>query len=132
SVLPRNLRHPLRRHERAHLDHRQARVEQRVAERDLVVDRDLRGLVLQAVPRPDLDHGHARWERHSSSTSVVPGCTMSPTFTTTVLIVPSRGARRAFSIFIASTTTTSSPFFTAWPGAALTAMTLPRSAEHTS
>ena len=50
---------------------------------------------------------------------------MSPTFTATVFTVPSRGARSAFSIFMASITTTSSPFFTAWPGTAFTAMTLP-------
>jgi len=54
-----------------------------------------------------------------------PGPTMSPTFAATDFTVPSRGARSAFSIFIDSTTTSSSPRATRWPGDALTAITRP-------
>ena len=48
-----------------------------------------------------------------------PGATMSPAETWTARTTPSLGARRAFSIFMASTTRSSSPFATRWPAATL-------------
>jgi len=55
----------------------------------------------------------------------VPGATASPTDALTDLTRPSRGARIAFSIFIASTTSSSCPRVTASPTFTFTAMTFP-------
>src|SRR5439155_21536494 len=124
----RHLRHPARRDEGPDLNDLQAGVEQALAKRHAIVHRDRGRLVLKAVARPDLHHRHParqRVEAHSSSTSTMPALTMSPGRAATDFTVPSRGARRAFSIFIASTTSSSCPFVTAWPGSTRTAITRP-------
>src|SRR5262249_22736211 len=54
-VRVRELRHPLRRHERARLDLFVARLGERVEERELGLGGDERGLVLESVSRADLD-----------------------------------------------------------------------------
>ncbi len=67
-------------------------------------------------------------DRHSTSTPmsiqascnrVSPTCTASPSFTRTADTVPPAGERTSVSIFIASSTTITSPAFTSWPGLAM-------------
>ena len=57
--------------------------------------------------------------------STAPDSTVSPFATSTLATVPSCGATTGVSIFMISSTTTGSPFFTAAPGAATTSTTLP-------
>ena len=61
------LRDPLGADEAGDLDARQAAVDQRRDERDLVAGRDVARLVLQAVAGPDLVHGDARRELHADA-----------------------------------------------------------------
>ena len=117
-----HLRHPARADERRHLDRREAGGGQPVDERDLVGGGDRRVLVLQAVARPDLDDPDVGSRRgsagaaHAISRRPTPGCTSSPTRQATVATVPSRGARTASSIFIASSFTSTSPLATRLAG----------------
>jgi hypothetical protein len=67
------LRDPLRADEAGDLDPRQAAVDQRGDERDLVGGRDVARLVLQAVAGPDLVHGDARRELHADARTIPRG-----------------------------------------------------------
>ena len=101
------------------LDHGQAGVEERLAEGDAVVHGEGGRLVLQAVPRAHLHHGDARRGRLASLELHQHHARrhhLAQPATWTAFTPPSRGARSAFSIFIASTTSSSSPLATAWPG----------------
>jgi hypothetical protein len=62
----RELRDPLRRHEARDLDVANSRRDQRVDEADLLAGRDLAGLVLQAVARPDLVDRGFGWQLHDA------------------------------------------------------------------
>jgi hypothetical protein len=61
----RHLRHPLRRHERGRLDHRQSRIGQAVDQFDLDRGRHVLRFVLQPVARTDFDHFDFFRQRHN-------------------------------------------------------------------
>ena len=134
-----HLRHPLRADEGGDFDHGKPGRAQAIDELDLVGGRHRGALVLQPVARPDLDDrdvfGHvvhaggpegpplqtvarrapsfrARLRRSINTASA---CTSSPSRQCTAVTTASAGARTGSSIFIASSTTSVSPFFTAEP-----------------
>src|SRR6185503_5290187 len=120
-----HLRHPFRADEGRHLDHRVAGLGQPVHKRDLVVRRNERRFILEAVAGAHFDDAHARRQgAHSRSTSGTPGWTRSPGLHATDRTRPSRGAVIGSSIFIASSMIRTSPRTTVWPGATFTLATV--------
>src|SRR5262249_6636441 len=109
-----HLRYPLGADERGHLDHWQSGRGQPVDELDLVRGGYQRALVLQSVSRADFDDRDAA-RRHVSSARTASAGTSWPSWQLTDTTVASAGARTGSSIFIASSSTTTSPFFTRSP-----------------
>ena len=114
-----HLRHPLRADEARDLDMAEAAAGQEVDERDLLRRRDRPRLVLQPVARADLVDRHAI--THPRAPAPAGACRRSPARPPRPApraILPSRGAVSACSIFIASSTTSTSPRATIAPAAA--------------
>src|SRR5262249_35007913 len=100
--------------ERRHFNHRQPRCAQAIDELDLVGGGDVRALVLEPITRTHLDNGD-----HCHSRSTASASTSSPSRHRIVATTPSSVAPTGRSIFIASSSTRTSPFFTASPGLTL-------------
>src|SRR4029079_10651785 len=63
----------------------------------------------------EIEHGRIIARRQANSRITASTASVSPAFATIFLTFPSRSARSTFSIFIASTTSMTSPAFMSWP-----------------